>query len=328
MSRDPDVSALERRYRRLLAWYPAEHRRTYGDEMIGVLLAATPQGRRRPRAGDVADMIRGGLRTRLRLGPARSADVCWRDSLAVASAVIPAFLVVCELAYFAYFADVEYKQSGLDVVPRLPYVTGNLVILAIIVAFIVLPPVLAYRGFRPAALAVCLVQILFYNYLTISTFDTKVATIGIAPPFALACLLEAVALAYSPGPRRAKDLLTPKTWLAVALIGLGTPVIWSQVLMPRTASAPRITVMAAVAIAAAVGLGLTIPSRVASRLFLLLAGPVFPAALAIAGVDLFSRSYDLTFVYLPTLAIAAAAATFSVRSRHRGKSPGNFSAAA
>ena len=27
--------ALERRYRRLLACYPAEHRRTYGEEMIG-----------------------------------------------------------------------------------------------------------------------------------------------------------------------------------------------------------------------------------------------------------------------------------------------------
>jgi hypothetical protein len=61
MSRDPDVSALERRYRRLLAWYPAEHRRTYGDEMIGVLLAATPLGRRRPGAMDIADMIRGGI---------------------------------------------------------------------------------------------------------------------------------------------------------------------------------------------------------------------------------------------------------------------------
>jgi hypothetical protein len=36
-----DSLALERRYRRLLVWFPAEHRREYGEEMIGVLLAST-----------------------------------------------------------------------------------------------------------------------------------------------------------------------------------------------------------------------------------------------------------------------------------------------
>jgi hypothetical protein len=291
MSRDPDVSALERRYRRLLAWYPAEHRRTYGDEMIGVLLAATPLSRRRPGAMDIADMIRGGLRARLRLGRARRGDVRWRDSLAVASVVIPAFMVFYELAYFAYVA---YEMRSPDGVLGLTYVTRNLLILAIIMAFIALPPVLAYLRLRFAALAVCLVQILFYNYLAFSSFDTRGATIEAAPCFALACLLEAVALAHSPGPRRAKDLLTPKTWPAVTLVGLG----------------------------------LTLPSHVVSRLFLLLAGPVFPAALAIAGVDLFSSTYEVTFIYLPTLAIAGAAATFSVRSQHRGEFPGNTSAAA
>jgi hypothetical protein len=44
-----DSRALERRYRRLLVWFPAEHRREYTEEMISVLLASTPQGRRRPR---------------------------------------------------------------------------------------------------------------------------------------------------------------------------------------------------------------------------------------------------------------------------------------
>ena len=39
---------LERRYRRLLACYPVEHRRVYGEEMIGVLLASTPNGQRQP----------------------------------------------------------------------------------------------------------------------------------------------------------------------------------------------------------------------------------------------------------------------------------------
>ena len=34
------MTALERCYRRLLSWYPAGHRRAYGEEMIGVLLAS------------------------------------------------------------------------------------------------------------------------------------------------------------------------------------------------------------------------------------------------------------------------------------------------
>jgi hypothetical protein len=42
-----DSPALERRYRRLLVWFPAEHRREYAEEMISVLLASTPEGRRK-----------------------------------------------------------------------------------------------------------------------------------------------------------------------------------------------------------------------------------------------------------------------------------------
>jgi hypothetical protein len=34
-----DSLALERRYRRLLAWFPAEHRREYGEEMISYCVA-------------------------------------------------------------------------------------------------------------------------------------------------------------------------------------------------------------------------------------------------------------------------------------------------
>ncbi len=45
MSRD---TGLERRYRRLLAWYPAGYRRRHGEEIISVLLAAAAEDQRRP----------------------------------------------------------------------------------------------------------------------------------------------------------------------------------------------------------------------------------------------------------------------------------------
>ncbi|MFI5064156.1 MAG: hypothetical protein ACHP9Z_09290 [Streptosporangiales bacterium] len=52
-------AGLERRYRRLLAWYPAGHRRDHEEEMLGVLLAAARGGQRRPALGDAVNLIWG-----------------------------------------------------------------------------------------------------------------------------------------------------------------------------------------------------------------------------------------------------------------------------
>lgn len=64
---------LERGYRRLLAWYPRAFRRENGQEILAVLLACAPDGQRRPGRAESADLIRSGLRTRLRPGVPRSA---------------------------------------------------------------------------------------------------------------------------------------------------------------------------------------------------------------------------------------------------------------
>src|SRR5215472_3362303 len=88
-----DSPALERRCRRLLVWFPAEHRREYGEEMIGVLLASTPEGRRRPRLADAFDLMTGGLRARLRPRGAGLSDARWPDALAVCSVALPVTLL-------------------------------------------------------------------------------------------------------------------------------------------------------------------------------------------------------------------------------------------
>ena len=79
-----EMTPLERRYRRLLAWYPAEHRRTFGEEMIGVLLAPAPDGERHPRLADSLDLFRGGLQTRLRQLRTGRLDLTWLDALLLA----------------------------------------------------------------------------------------------------------------------------------------------------------------------------------------------------------------------------------------------------
>jgi hypothetical protein len=72
-----DTSALGRRYRRLLAAYPPEHRRVHGEEMIGVLLTTArprhrrPRRQRAPRAAVLAGLpvgVAGHLRPALMTG--------------------------------------------------------------------------------------------------------------------------------------------------------------------------------------------------------------------------------------------------------------------
>lgn len=57
---------LERRYRRLLAWYPAGYRAANQDEMLAVALAGAELGQRWPGVGEAASLVGGGLRLRAR----------------------------------------------------------------------------------------------------------------------------------------------------------------------------------------------------------------------------------------------------------------------
>jgi len=68
-----DQAKLERRYRRLLAWYPALFRREHGEELIAVVMACSPDGQSRPGLAASADLIRSGLWMRLRPSVPRSA---------------------------------------------------------------------------------------------------------------------------------------------------------------------------------------------------------------------------------------------------------------
>jgi hypothetical protein len=85
----PGAGRLERGYRRLLACYPPLHRREHGEEMLGVLLAAAPDGQRRPTAREAADLLRGAARIWLAAGPARPPGTGWRAALAIVSVALP-----------------------------------------------------------------------------------------------------------------------------------------------------------------------------------------------------------------------------------------------
>jgi hypothetical protein len=90
---------LERRYRRLLAWYPAEHRRVYGDEMLGVMLAGARAGQRHPGWSETVDVLAAAMwmRTRRLLPGAR--DARWSDAFAVLGTLAPMLLFVVAAHY-------------------------------------------------------------------------------------------------------------------------------------------------------------------------------------------------------------------------------------
>jgi hypothetical protein len=63
-----DSPDLERRYRRLLAWYPRAFRREHEDEILWVLMAGAQDGQWRPGLTQSADLLRSALWMRVRHG--------------------------------------------------------------------------------------------------------------------------------------------------------------------------------------------------------------------------------------------------------------------
>jgi hypothetical protein len=114
--RDP---ALERRYRRLLAWYPAAFRREQEEEMLAVLLAGARRGQRRPALPESIDLIRSAIGIRARLLGSRRPGPGWADGLAVFSVTAPVVLLL------ATVLEVAVPQiGGLHLLSFWPFVVA------------------------------------------------------------------------------------------------------------------------------------------------------------------------------------------------------------
>ena len=60
-----DSTELERRYRRLLAFYPTAFRREHEQEMLSVLIAGAEEGQRRPSLEEAIDLVSNAILMRL-----------------------------------------------------------------------------------------------------------------------------------------------------------------------------------------------------------------------------------------------------------------------
>ncbi|MER7369833.1 hypothetical protein [Nonomuraea wenchangensis] len=112
------MSALETRYRRLLAAYPRDHRARHEEEMLGVLLAGARPGQTRPRPADVADLLRGALRVHLRRAFGPVSAPAWRGGPALAVALWPFLMLAGVLATELLRTAESVRNVGVAAVAR------------------------------------------------------------------------------------------------------------------------------------------------------------------------------------------------------------------
>jgi hypothetical protein len=268
MSEPKASETIERRYRRLLGWYPARHRRAHEDEMLGVLLSAAREGQQWPRPGEAANLIWGALKIRLRPARAGARLASWRDALAVFSLAVPLMMlmrtVTAELIEWTArpAPTVSPVETGLILLLQGQVVVAVLVVLRLRVAAAIVASGMA--AFFASAMAVT------------GVFGASAAEFNL-----LVLLLEATALAASAGPRRGLELVTG--WRRLMFVPAGVALGTLQVARYWFGPAPVIRA-AALAVIAMLLAGLAVASPLSRRVLLLLLIPGVPCAYMIATV--------------------------------------------
>lgn len=310
--------ALERRYRRLLAWYPAAHRSSHGEEMIGVLMASAGDGQRAPRPADALDLIAGGLRIRLRAALAWRPGQDSRDALAVFSVCMPAIWIISNLAV-ALATDVTRAARAGDLRVML-ILTGYSVVEAIIMA---VPVVLGWRGHPRTGATIAAILAGLLAYLA---FGQPFGA-GVYASYSLLLAWEAAALVASDGPRRGAAVMTRRSWLVATGAGLAIA-SWQAVFFVgynlTVVREPGFRVAAAVLIAVAVTAGflLTLPRPVAGRLLVLFAVPAWLvlAGSLLPGIGVWYWAI-IAVSFLPALGLATITFAGGLAARWRGRGP-------
>ncbi|MGI5162997.1 hypothetical protein ACQEU3_01405 [Spirillospora sp. CA-253888] len=243
------MRTLEDRYRRLLRWYPAEHRRHHEDEMLGVLLATAEPGRSRPPFSEATDLICGGLWLRFRYTPERLRRAGWPDAAALTALLAPLLLLALTLRYAL--------DDVLDGSPREPetrppwHLTAEMTGSALAWLGTGAAALLALAGLRRAtavvATATAVLQMASQPWE--SGADFVIVTLRAMAPGLLLLLVAAAAL-VSPGPRRAARVLGRGGVGAAALAVLALNLLGSRPLASHLAWATG-PLLAATAVAGA-----------------------------------------------------------------------------
>ena len=231
------AAALEGRYRRLLAMYPAEHRRKHQDEMLGVLMTGARAGQHRPGLADTANLVWGALLIRLRPARPGTAWPLWRDALAVVSVLLP-------LAYLAHMSTSVTTLLAPGTEPHESFVAVLQSMLVSAGAWVLLTALVLLRLRWIAILATAGLLIWFLAATTGAPY-----WVGIDPGVMLtvaALGLELVALLASAGPRQGMPLMTWWYYALAVLVPAAVACIFNWVWLPHPllANATMVTLVA------------------------------------------------------------------------------------
>lgn len=330
MTDSPD---LERGYRRLLACYPRAFRRDHAEEVLAVLMASAPDGQKRPRVAESADVFWSALKMRLRgPGPA-SENRPWADALALFSLVAPLFLLLVDILNVA----LPYRfQFG----PRNPFLARgfgshpeigglgllNVHIFTITVGAEGVIAILVLLGLRWAALAALAATAVYWVAAAQSIpwipYPLQLVTTGVF-------IVEAAALIASPGPRRGRQLVNWRVGVVLAVAAAAVHVSafrYDAITLPgRVVPLPSVTtVYLAGSVVLAVATVVLTGVWKLSRYFLLLLAAVFwPYAIQFAFVstggttDLLGNPtpQHLVALYLPPVLFACGVLLTAVAPR-------------
>ena len=295
------AAGLEAGYRRLLQWYPADHRAAHGDEMLGVLMAAAEPGRDRPGLSESADLLAGAARIRLRPGQALSDGNGWHDALAVYGLAGPVLLLASTiLGWLAGLVwsvlghaggltlDLGFANGAYENLESAHPVIATMMWLLLTGQAIV--AVLALAGLRRCATAAAAVYVLYLGpYAVIeATFGWVFPAMMVAVPLLIvvAPLTSLAALLASAGPRRGRQLMQRRHWVYLAAGSVGGAALTLRLsIFVSTPIRPSLLALLASTAAAVVVLQLLaawLSSTHGKRLAVLFGVLAFPALLQLA----------------------------------------------
>jgi hypothetical protein len=323
-------SVLERRYRWLLAWYPAALRREREEEMLAVLLAGARRGQRRPGLLESIDLIRGAIVARARLAWPGPPSRAWADGLALFTVAAPVFLLLATVLEVAVPYRMRPPARALGVAQSFgtPLQIGGLHLLsfwpfAVALACQAVIAALVLAGQRWLALAAIA-----------GTAGCWITTIYWVPDLlqvlsASVFLLTGAALIASPGPRRGRQLLTWRHGIVLALCAAAVQVSTLMYdtaspvsgILPRTTPATTAYFAVSVTLAAA-AVALAVLFRLNRCFLLFLAVMFYPYALQLiprnsssGNLIGFPTPQHLMLLFLPALLLAVAAVLSAVLPR-------------
>ncbi|MEU7852652.1 hypothetical protein [Nonomuraea sp. NPDC049141] len=293
------MRSLEARYRRILAWYPQDHRARHEEDMIGVLLAGSRLGQTRPHIADMADLLAGAIRMHCRRAFGTVSAPAWRDAMAVGMALWPLLVLTDALA-----RQVLSLGQNLVLVPDLPHYwmqePWSLLHWARPIIVFALPVLAVAFRHRGIAVLGALAFLLYLSDGSGSPLPFGELDGLLLPSVGLPLLAQVVAVvaAFTRQAPTGMSLISRRTlmlWMPLGLIGLAASKVGRHLLDAAThheialwKPVPWLIIMAAAAGSAA---GFAVGRRVALLMFLPAAAlgdlgrlPSVPASLALVQI--------------------------------------------